>query len=272
MSRMTLVPWPGSKTEMLKHILTRIPIHKSYVEPFCGGASVFWYKDLSDCNLINDMSDLLVNFFRVAKLKPIELTTFLDATLKSRNDRILAAEYLKNKDQHSDVELAWAFWVNYALSVSSMGGGFNTDNRYVIFNRVERLKEVLYKLQNTTIEKIDGVQCIKIYDKWEKNTFMYIDPPYIDTCHFDYSKYTTDDYIKLLDQLEKTKANWMLSSFDNDILTEYVNRNKWFIEKFPRNNKLKTSTKENIVKKIEVLVMNYDYKEIKKQKAIDLLN
>lgn len=261
MSRISVVPYPGGKTEMLKKILERIPKHKHYVEPFCGGASVFWYKNESKSSVLNDLSDLIVNFFRVAKLKSYELNKLLDATLKSRVDRIQAANFIKNKEKHTDVELAWAFWVNYTLSVGFAGGGFTTDNRYTILKRKELLKSLLYKLENTTIEKMDGVQCIKVYDKWGKDTFIYIDPPYIDTCHFDYNEYTKQDYINLLNQLSKTKANWMLSSFDNEILTEYTNKLQWKIEKFPRNNKLRTTgnntgNNNKVVKKTEVLVTN----------------
>ena len=52
---------------MLKYILPLIPPHECYIEPFCGGAAVFFAKEPAKINIINDKNKEVVNFYRVLK-------------------------------------------------------------------------------------------------------------------------------------------------------------------------------------------------------------
>ena len=58
----------GGKQNMLSHILPLIPKHKCYVEPFCGGAAVFFAKDKSSNEILNDNNNNLINFYRILKI------------------------------------------------------------------------------------------------------------------------------------------------------------------------------------------------------------
>ena len=48
---------------MLKHILPLIPPHRIYIEPFCGGAAVFFAKQPAQLSIINDTNKEIVNFY-----------------------------------------------------------------------------------------------------------------------------------------------------------------------------------------------------------------
>lgn len=43
----------GGKQTMLRHIMNILPPHKTYVEPFAGGASVFWNKRPAEVEVLN---------------------------------------------------------------------------------------------------------------------------------------------------------------------------------------------------------------------------
>lgn len=58
---------------MLKHILPIIPEHKVYVEAFFGGGAVFWAKDPSQVEIINDYNANVVNFYQQLKSNFFEL-------------------------------------------------------------------------------------------------------------------------------------------------------------------------------------------------------
>ena len=56
----------GGKGHMVKNLLPQLPWGKTYVEPYCGAASLFWGKKTNhSVEVLNDMDDLLVNLFRV---------------------------------------------------------------------------------------------------------------------------------------------------------------------------------------------------------------
>lgn len=61
----TPISYYGGKQAMLKKILPLIPDHVVYVEPFFGGGAVFFAKDKSEVEIINDYNSNVANFYRV---------------------------------------------------------------------------------------------------------------------------------------------------------------------------------------------------------------
>jgi DNA adenine methylase len=39
-----IIPWLGGKRRLARQIIATFPEHTAYVEPFCGGAAVFFMK------------------------------------------------------------------------------------------------------------------------------------------------------------------------------------------------------------------------------------
>lgn len=63
------ISYYGGKQKMLKHILPLIPTHKIYIEPFFGGGAVFFGKNPSEVEVINDLNSYVINFYNVLKDK-----------------------------------------------------------------------------------------------------------------------------------------------------------------------------------------------------------
>lgn len=80
----TPISYYGGKQSMLKEILPLIPEHRIYVEPFFGGGAVFWAKEPSRSEVINDVNMNIVNFYEVLKHSYFELRKRVEATLHSR--------------------------------------------------------------------------------------------------------------------------------------------------------------------------------------------
>ena len=55
----------GSKTTMVKHIVPLIPEHKIYVEPFVGGGAIYFHKNPSEEEIVNDIDDELMEGYRL---------------------------------------------------------------------------------------------------------------------------------------------------------------------------------------------------------------
>jgi len=77
MKRLTL-KWHGGKAYLASSIVRLMPRHLHYVEPFFGGGAVLFSRDPEDSSLwlpphqgvsevVNDVNDRLVNFWRVAR-------------------------------------------------------------------------------------------------------------------------------------------------------------------------------------------------------------
>ncbi len=60
-------PWQGGKRRLADRILPLFPPHQCYVEPFAGGAALFFMKEPSHVEVLNDLDGELVNLYRVVK-------------------------------------------------------------------------------------------------------------------------------------------------------------------------------------------------------------
>lgn len=59
-----LVPWMGGKRRLAKHLLPMFPKHTCYVEPFCGGAALFFLRpERTQVEVLNDTNGQLVNLY-----------------------------------------------------------------------------------------------------------------------------------------------------------------------------------------------------------------
>src|SRR5256885_11702562 len=74
----------GGKNRVAKKIIALIPEHNCYIEPFCGGAQVFFHKSPSNVEVLNDLDEEIFNFLRVCQLHHQELVRYLQFCTVSR--------------------------------------------------------------------------------------------------------------------------------------------------------------------------------------------
>ena len=61
MAARPIIPWLGGKRRLSKHILPLFPEHRCYVEPFAGGAALFFLKEPVPSEVLNDLNGELVD-------------------------------------------------------------------------------------------------------------------------------------------------------------------------------------------------------------------
>src|SRR5437667_5939067 len=187
--------WVGGKSRLRKHIINLLPQHTCYVEPFAGAAWVLFGKPPSDVEVLNDIDQELISFFRVVREKPEELIASFEWELVSRAEFERFAEL--DPLQLTDVQRAHRF---YYLIMAGWGGELNyprfatsiTDgghgNRLIgaLKTLRQRLEPIHERLRTVIIENLDWRECIERYDR--ASTVMYIDPPYPgNKCNYAYN-------------------------------------------------------------------------------------
>src|SRR5215471_17491426 len=78
------LPYIGGKHRLAKQLISFFPDHTTYVEPFAGGAQVFFHKQSSAVAVLNDLDGDIVNFFQVCQWHYEELVRYLKFCIVSR--------------------------------------------------------------------------------------------------------------------------------------------------------------------------------------------
>ena len=80
------VRYLGSKWQLADWIIAQMPPHNIYVEPFCGGACVFFRKAPSALEVLNDLNHDVINFFDVLRTQLEEFMRQIEFTPWSREE------------------------------------------------------------------------------------------------------------------------------------------------------------------------------------------
>lgn len=254
----TPISYYGGKQNLVSELLPLIPKHVQYVEPFCGGASLFWAKKPSEHEVINDYDLRIYNFWQVLQNNFDKLQEKIQSTLHSEAIYYHAKDILKSEPKDK-IEYAWAFWVQTQMSFSKKiygGFAFTNDSRACVDSCTKRKnfgKFYFDRLQKVEIFNRNALELILSKDT--KDTFFYFDPPYAEShCgHYEKSKGV---YYGLLEILPKLKSKWLMSSYPSEQLSELRELNNWNFRDIQQN--LSVSNKNEGKTKTECLTWNYN--------------
>jgi DNA adenine methylase len=252
------ITYYGGKKLLVKQLISLIPAHRVYVEPFFGGGALFFAKPPSEVEVINDLNRFVINFYEVAKTNFSALQTLIQKTPHSR--ALMRDAYVMYQNPHlfTDVDKAWAFYVlcnqGYAGKISqSWGYGVLDSKREESLLRKRDLftDDIQKRLDTTQLECFDAVRVIELRDREE--TFFYCDPPYCGSNMGHYEGYTQEDFDALLLALSKVKGKFLLSSYPNKSLDLFVKECGW--HQIVLDMPCHASSKRK--RKLEVLTANY---------------
>lgn len=254
------ITYYGGKKQMVPHILPLIPDHRIYTESFFGGGAVFFAKEPSELEIINDVNKSAINFYREIQSNFEGLKRMVDGSLHSRQAYNEAKVIYELPELFEPKVRAWAFWIltnqGFAGKIGSWGYDKKPPNKVgrTIRNKKLNFDHTLVKrLETTQIECTDALKVIANRDS--PDTFHYIDPPYVGTNLGHYGGYNEQHYEDLLRLCSKLEGTFMLSNFPSDQLNDHISSNKWRVESFEKS--LSASTKDKKPRKVEMLVMNY---------------
>lgn len=257
----TPISYYGGKQNMLQHILPLIPNHKVYIEPFFGGGAVFFSKEPSEVEIINDSNALVINFYEVCQTNFEALKQKVEATLFSRATYSVALTMYRMPHLFDKLQLAWAFYIATNMGFACRIGSWGFDKygkraKTFINKKIQFDTFIVKRLAKTQVEHNDALRIIELYDS--PDAFFYIDPPYIQTEQGHYKGYSREDYLKLLQRLSKLKGTFLLSSYPSDELDLYIKEFRWNSLSFDKSlSAIKGIEGKKRRRKVEMLTANY---------------
>ncbi|MDR4509617.1 MAG: DNA adenine methylase [Candidatus Brocadiaceae bacterium] len=222
----------GGKYYLRNWLLQFIPKHNIYIEPFCGGASLLFAKKPSKVEVLNDIDNHLIGFFRVIKdsntrqklIKELAYMPYSRQWWQELRERWKAGNIPKDIVQRVT---EWYFLNRSCFSGDQLRGGFavpsitgrNPARTYS--NRISKIISVAGRLKGVTIECLPFEECIKQYDS--SNTFFYCDPPYLQVPLRQYygNKFTIADHQRLAGLLKGIKGRVIVSHYENALYGEF---------------------------------------------------
>lgn len=232
-----LIRYHGGKYRFADWIISNFPKHKTYVEPFGGGASVLISKLPSQIEVYNDIDEEVVNLFRVLRnpeqRQQLEQLVYL--TPFARQEFVEAYEY-----SDCPLEKARRLIVRAQMGFGSAGatrgntgfrrmGGRQKNYEIQIWDKYpNRLASIAERLKDVLIENHEASKIIDYYD--DKDTLFFIDPPYVRstrTANMNAYQYEMDDdaHKSLLDRLKDVEGFVVLSGYECDLYN--INLSGW---------------------------------------------
>ncbi|RED54777.1 DNA adenine methylase [Cohnella lupini] len=216
-----ILHYPGSKWSMAEWIISHMPLHTTYLEPFFGSGAVFFNKEPSMLETINDLDGDVVNLFRVIRDHQSELERMVHLTPYSRQ------EYLSShQPAMDDIERARRFlvrcWQSIRVKTGSISGWKcrgTPDDSYRIkqWNELpEKIADVSERLKEVQIENRPALQVMARYKR--EDVMIYADPPYLAETRNGsiYTNEMTDnDHLELLKAMDDHPGPAFLSGYAN---------------------------------------------------------
>lgn len=232
--------YAGGKFYARKLILSHIPKHTAYIEPFAGGGSIFFAKDKVEYNQLNDLDKELINVYRHIRNCPKKLIEFLTKRKESESgipkSLTVGIKYgdplPATKDLHtffknhfvpdSALERAGRW---FYLNRTSYSGIMNFQNMYFGYGDKFSMQpknwaaNILRTSQKLKGVKITSFDFEKLIDNAADGSFLFIDPPYFnaDQDKFYQQSFKREDHYRLEECLRRNRKRLSLFiTYDNN--------------------------------------------------------
>jgi DNA adenine methylase len=276
MSDSAPIKWHGGKNafngKLAKWIISLMPPHKHYVEPYAGGLAVLLHKDPEGVSeVVNDLHRGLTTFWRVLQdrkafeymVQRLQLTPFSQEVFEHAKARLESG----SRGQF-EPDIAADFFIVCRQSRQGLMKDFATlsktrtrrkMNEQVSswLSAIDGLPDVHERLVPVVILNKEALEVIESEDSEE--TLFYVDCPYLPETRNTKSDYefemTRVQHSDLLHVLGRVKGKFILSGYRSELYDKAEKEHGWRSEEFQIVNNASSKSKKD--KKTEVVWMNY---------------
>lgn len=209
----------GGKSKLRKTIIEMLPEHKCYIELFFGAGWVYFGKEPSKIEVINDVDKELINLFRTIKYHAPEVERLLQYEFSGRDifeeHKNCTLEYMT--EIHRAIRFLYVITQSFAGKGNNYGYGTTTKPGQQIFykNVLNNLKD---RLKNTYVENLSFEKIVDKYDR--EHSFFFCDPPYFETTGYG-NKFGEEEHLMLKDKLSNIKGKFLLTINDHERVREW---------------------------------------------------
>lgn len=219
------VAYFGGKMTIADRIVSYLPDHESYIEPYCGSCAVLLAKPHSSAELVNDIDSRLVNFWRVLRDHPAELEYLIGLTPHARAELAEARE--ETDDPIEDARRVWVLltqsrtgtlrnsgWRHYC---DPKGSKFSMPSYLDSYRN--RMPATVQRMRGVSLECMPALDLIAKYGKHE-DVLLYVDPPYLGSTRsrgYRFEMRSDNDHEELAEALRGCAASVVLSGYPSEL-------------------------------------------------------
>lgn len=241
--------WHGAKGafqgKLAKWIVSLMPKHLHYVEPFFGGGSVMLYKDPQGVSEVaNDVHYDLMHFWATLQnnLAFMELKRLLEATPFCQHTYETAVDWAGKGDM---IYTAASFFIRCRMSLAGRMGSFAplsksrtrrgmNEQASAWWTTIEGLPEVYERLKRVVITNEKACKLIQREDS--PTTLFYLDPPYLHETRATTGEYEHEmkdhEHAEMLGLLAGIKGKFLLSGYHSKLYDGIAERAGWNCHEF----------------------------------------
>ena len=190
---LTALPWIGGKSSgagNTQHtgewVASLLPVDRKvvYIEPFAGMLGVLLARPVSSLEIANDLDGRVVNWWRVVREEPAELTRLIALTPHSRDEFEAAWERVKERPDATGVRAALDFTIAIAQNITKgtargqWAATYSVDvgsvSYFAVAKRIAALAERICEVQ---LENRPAEEILERTAR-ERRAVVYADPPY----------------------------------------------------------------------------------------------
>lgn len=219
----------GGKWQIAPWVISNLPAHRIYVEPFGGAASVLLRKLPSDIEVYNDLDEEIVSIFRTLQnpQQCSRLIRLLRRTPYARCSFEQAFEPTCDPLVRVQRAIVRSFMSFHHGALFDLKKRSFADARHrtkssckahdwVSYTR--HLVRICQRLQGVIIERRDALDVIRAQDS--PGTLFFVDPPYLPTTRSKTSyrcELTEEQHIALLTRLQSIQGRAVIAGYPSDM-------------------------------------------------------
>ena len=240
----------GNKKRIAQDIIKHFPPHRIYIEPFFGAGGIFFYKQRAKYNFLNDLDDDVYNLWNVFFNRREELIEAIE--LMPYHESLF--QHWRHNKEEEPIRKAIRFLMlsNFGYMGKPETMAFINDNP--IQHIIKTTKKILIdggcEFMNCDFRKVLGkIHLTRPYLNIPRS-FIYCDPPYLNTGNNYSNSFTEQDTTDLFTMCIDSKAKFAISEFDNPFILDLAKLHDLNVIKIGERQAMKT-------RKTEILITNY---------------